>query len=65
MPKAYMVKDTMTGFYTPCRNKVSAMSLIVRLEAMDKYDGLFKPHRYVIIVNKSFYGTERSYRHEA
>lgn len=65
MPKNYMVKDTMTGFFTPCHSKASAMSLVSRLEAADKYDGLYRPHRYVIIIDKSFYGFERGYSHEA
>jgi len=65
MQKYYMVKDTMTGFYTPCRNRMSAMSLVSRLEAADKYDGLYRPHRYIIIVNKSMFNLERSYGDEA
>jgi len=63
MPKTYVVHDTVSKTYTPCQNKFDAMSLVSRLEALDKYDGFYKPHRYVIIVNKSFFN-ERSFRYE-
>ena len=60
MPKNYLVHDTTANTYTECPNKASAMSLVARLEKLDKYDGFFRPHRYVIIVNKYSFGLRRS-----